>query len=678
MRSSQRINELSSSNLKCTPSIRDAAREKPKGVSIRNGCSYDMKYRVSPNKSGNTPIHDKMSCLEMEHDYEWYERNLCDDRTNAMKVFNSNTVIIETELPSYLSHLNEYANNGLIDITRENCLAQKSAKEEEDSSSSGTNFADLVPLSDRHTVIASQLCTHSSDVMEHENSKVRNQIYFEPLITSFDELSMTQTDYQQQYDLLNVNSFRSEDLDGVGMVLCGSSSKSIEVCRTDEVCLHNELCKTMDSSIDNLFCNGESSINTSCIFGSTSIAEEPPDISQLLTMSSLEFESDVVDIAKNPYLLDNIRICICDQKYSSHRKCKACSELHGWCDLHRTVQCNGCASFFHLHCVGWMESNDEEDVIVSKWNDKLKCTTKSKPFSTYKEWKCSKCWAEYKKSKFLNHSFQDLSIYDICVRIGIGKLSHETERTLRKNTLQAIQLLQTLVPQSVYNDLMLMKPRQYPTLVPMDKNAVKKHIFYGRRFETSMFYFEAKRCTCCGRVLLNHCDPFYKRHCRHEPLTRRHLCNPWYPAWQCNCSSVCKGSQFYSVSKRKQIEWYKHHHGSEPWVFLGIPKSEPNAQLCKHCHHEDTSKIGMYTSVTMNMMTMFTLMLYAIQHLCRASSSKFITIFSLCFQCFLLLFHQIFNLVEDFREEMVLVLFLLTLLKVLVLKKGKLQNSIRY
>eukprot|EP00957_Ditylum_brightwellii_P149595 11391375-Ditylum_brightwellii.AAC.1 len=72
----------------------------------------------------------------MEHDYEWYERNLCDEMTNAMKNFNSNTVIIETELPSYLSHLNEYANNGLIDITRKNCLAQKSAKEEEDSSSS--------------------------------------------------------------------------------------------------------------------------------------------------------------------------------------------------------------------------------------------------------------------------------------------------------------------------------------------------------------------------------------------------------------------------------------------------------------------------------------------------------------------------------------------------------------
>ena len=32
------------------------------------------------------------------------------------------------------------------------------------------------------------------------------------------------------------------------------------------------------------------------------------------------------------------------------------------------------------------------------------------------------------------------------------------------------------MPQSVYNDLMLMKPRQYSTLVPMDKDVVKKHI----------------------------------------------------------------------------------------------------------------------------------------------------------------------------------------------------------
>eukprot|EP00957_Ditylum_brightwellii_P186261 14179774-Ditylum_brightwellii.AAC.1 len=43
--------------------------------------------------------------------------------------------------------------------------------------------------------------------------------------------------------------------------------------------------------------------------------------------------------------------------------------------------------------------------------------------------------------------------------------------------LQAIQLLQMFVPQSIYNDLMLMKSRQYPTLVPMDKDAVKKHVF---------------------------------------------------------------------------------------------------------------------------------------------------------------------------------------------------------
>eukprot|EP00957_Ditylum_brightwellii_P028644 2163496-Ditylum_brightwellii.AAC.1 len=101
-------------------------------------------------------------------------------------------------------------------------------------------------------------------------------------------------------------------------------------------------------------------------------------------MSSIEIESDVVDIAKNLYLLNNIRICICDQKYSSHQKRKACSEVYGLCDLHRTVQCNGCASFFQLHCVGWVES-DEEDVIVSKWNDNLKYTTKSKPSSIYNE-----------------------------------------------------------------------------------------------------------------------------------------------------------------------------------------------------------------------------------------------------------------------------------------------------
>eukprot|EP00957_Ditylum_brightwellii_P187358 14269787-Ditylum_brightwellii.AAC.1 len=61
----------------------------------------------------------------------------------------------------------------------------------------------------------------------------------------------------------------------------------------------------MDYSIDNQVCNGESSLNTLCIHGSMSFAEEQPGISELLTMSSIEIESDVVEIANNPYLLDN-------------------------------------------------------------------------------------------------------------------------------------------------------------------------------------------------------------------------------------------------------------------------------------------------------------------------------------------------------------------------------------
>eukprot|EP00957_Ditylum_brightwellii_P048789 3701392-Ditylum_brightwellii.AAC.1 len=91
-----------------------------------------------------------------------------------MNVFNSTTVIIEGKLPP---NVNLYANDGLIDITREHSKAQKSAYEDPDSSSSETNFADMVPLSNRYTTNARQLCTESSDVMEIENVQLRNQIF---------------------------------------------------------------------------------------------------------------------------------------------------------------------------------------------------------------------------------------------------------------------------------------------------------------------------------------------------------------------------------------------------------------------------------------------------------------------------------------------------------------------
>eukprot|EP00957_Ditylum_brightwellii_P103725 7901912-Ditylum_brightwellii.AAC.1 len=71
-------------------------------------------------------------------------------------------------------------------------------------------------------------------------------------------------------------------------------------------------------------------------------------------MSSIEIESDVVDIANDLYLFNNVRICNCDQKYSSHQKCKACAHVYGLRDLHRAVQCNGCASFFTFTALdGW-------------------------------------------------------------------------------------------------------------------------------------------------------------------------------------------------------------------------------------------------------------------------------------------------------------------------------------
>eukprot|EP00957_Ditylum_brightwellii_P030134 2280938-Ditylum_brightwellii.AAC.1 len=71
----------------------------------------------------------------------------------------------------------------------------------------------------------------------------------------------------------------------------------------------------------------ELSLNTPPINGTTSFAGEQLDISKMLTMSSIEIDTDMINIAKNLYRLDNIRTCICDQKYSSYWKCKACAQL---------------------------------------------------------------------------------------------------------------------------------------------------------------------------------------------------------------------------------------------------------------------------------------------------------------------------------------------------------------
>eukprot|EP00957_Ditylum_brightwellii_P181776 13847570-Ditylum_brightwellii.AAC.1 len=64
----------------------------------------------------------------------------------------------------------------------------------------------------------------------------------------------------------------------------------------------------MEYSIGNHICNVKFSLDTPPINGNTSFAGEQPDISEMLTMSSIEIDTDMMDIAKNPYKLDNIRI----------------------------------------------------------------------------------------------------------------------------------------------------------------------------------------------------------------------------------------------------------------------------------------------------------------------------------------------------------------------------------
>ena len=127
----------------------------------------------------------------------------------------------------------------------------------------------------------------------------------------------------------------------------------------------------------------------------------------------------------------------------------------------------------------------------------------------------------------------------------------------------------------------------------MDENVLKKHVFYGRRFETSMLMFDVCGCSCCGRVEPYHCDPNYSKHAIEQPIKRQHFTQQWFYAWHCTCSEVCGGSQFYSNTQTNQMKWYKETHSMEPWQKLGLSMDTPNAVLCSYCHHEKITKDGM-------------------------------------------------------------------------------------
>ena len=293
----------------------------------------------------------------------------------------------------------------------------------------------------------------------------------------------------------------------------------------------------------------------------------------------------------NAYAIDSIRVCICDMEYKLYRKCADCSKNNPYkCYKHATCKCFSCLKLFHVQCVGWELVNNFPFLMSPKWKPTLYRSTTGFAIMQYKPWQCHICWEKNKTIE--NISWMDCSLNDLALRFGIVKIPSQSDRTFKRDIMEYAKHVKKIIPSNIYSALVNSYPQSYNPMVPMNNSSLKDHVIHGRRFETTLLLFESRQCSCCGTIKPEHNDKLYKKYTYYEPLKRSHLATKMKPAWKCTCDAVCKGEQFYSASRKKELEWYFLHHSKTPWEYLGLPKTKPNALLCNNCNQESPRVIG--------------------------------------------------------------------------------------
>ena len=119
-----------------------------------------------------------------------------------------------------------------------------------------------------------------------------------------------------------------------------------------------------------------------------------------------------------------------------------------------------------------------------------------------------------------------------------------------------------------------MHQKIFPSCTRISKIHAKKHILYGRRFETSILSYNISTCHCCGRMCIYHHDNLLLKY-NFNTIKPRHFVSKKHETWKCCCNSLCSGEQYYCSKGPSQITVFKsNHNGLLPWEFLNLPKKQ--------------------------------------------------------------------------------------------------------
>ena len=107
----------------------------------------------------------------------------------------------------------------------------------------------------------------------------------------------------------------------------------------------------------------------------------------------------------------------------------------------------------------------------------------------------------------------------------------------------------------------------------------------GRRFEITQLMVDVGTCDCCGATKPFSVDPVKNAN---TEFAGAHLRGKYYPALKCDCTSVCKGEQFY-VGKQMEAFMATHteHHVIPPY----------NASVCHGCNKWRVEDDGFLTTL---------------------------------------------------------------------------------
>jgi hypothetical protein len=278
-------------------------------------------------------------------------------------------------------------------------------------------------------------------------------------------------------------------------------------------------------------------------------------------------------------LIANLRTCIClDRTFP--KSCTECSPANGThCPKHMLIKCSNdaCTKQFHKACIASLQYIDiHDDVALSGYT-------------------CMECiFQQDLEEDDMAVAFNDLPAdldghNEKLLRLGLfpieprGQNSNRTEVTQMKSIISDMKRCMT---EEEVNAILDSKPRAYPTAVKMSKEAIDKHVRWGRRFEISMRLYKVQTCDCCGRTQPGHLDSNFCSKDDPPPFEQKHLMMKYTPVWRCTCWGYCKGTQFYSDRKPTHMEQFSiNHNGQLPSEFLGL--TEPNAIICNKCYRNE-------------------------------------------------------------------------------------------